>query len=278
MSTVKEHLESGLYYRDWQSNKRTINGVIMIVHGLGEHCERYDALAEYCNSRGYHVASMDLPCHGKSDGPRGHVNSFNVFDDAVLGMYERITAHYPDVPVTLLGHSMGGLISARLLLKHQDKFNAAVLSGAAIKSPQEPPAWQVVVIRNLAKLFPALKVLELEADKVSRDPEVVRKYFADPLVSTEKLSAKFLVSMFEAMEDVKTQAEKITLPVFILHGGDDVMTDPEGSRLLFDSVSSKKKDLKIYQGLYHEIFNEPEAPEIYKEVIDWLSKSSKSKA
>ncbi len=271
MSTVREHLENGLYYRDWQSNKRSANGVIMIVHGLGEHCERYNALAEYCNSRGYHVASMDLPCHGRSDGPRGHINTFDSYQNAVLDMVQRAAERYPGLPMVLLGHSMGGLIAARLLLEHQDKFVAAVLSGAAIKSPQEPPAWQVMIIRNIAKIFPTLKVLQLDASKVSRDPDVVTRYFADPLVSKDKLSAQFLVSMFEAMSEVKAQAQKITLPIFILHGGADVMTDPEGSRLLYNSVSSNEKGLKIYKGLYHEIFNEPEGADIYKEVVDWLA-------
>lgn len=270
MSTVKEHLENGRYYRTWESSKRSVKGVIMIVHGLGEHCERYDAVAKYCNDRGYHVGSMDLPCHGRSEGPRGHVDSFETYQRAVLGLYQRLQEAYPKLPVTLLGHSMGGLIAARLLLSNQDKFKAALLSGAAIQSPQQPPAWQVFVIRNLAKLFPTMGVLKLDAQGVSRDPEVVAKYFADPLVSKDALSTQFLVSMFEAMEQVKANAASITLPILIMHGGADVMTDPAGSEFLFDAVSSSKKELSIYPELFHEIFNEPEGPEIYAEMLDWL--------
>ena len=270
MSTVKEHLENGRYYRTWESSKRSVKAVVMIVHGLGEHCERYDALANYLTAKGFNVASMDLPCHGRSDGPRGHIDSFDSYNRAVLNMYDRVQIAYPNKPIVLLGHSMGGLIASRLLLEHQDKFVGAVLSGAAIQSPQQPPAWQVLIIKNLAKLFPKMQILQLEADAVSRDPVVVEKYFADPLVSKDKLSARFLVSMFEAMEDVKEHAAKITLPLFVLHGGADVMTDPEGSRLLFNSVSSQNKELKIYPGLFHEIFNEPEAPEIYAEVTQWI--------
>ena len=270
MSTIKEHLENGQYFRTWESNKRSVKGVILLVHGLGEHCERYDALAKLCNERGYHVGSMDLPCHGRSEGPRGHINSFDTYEEAIVGLYDALAERYSGLPMAILGHSMGGLITARLLLSHEDKFKAAMLSGAAIQSPQEPPVWQVAIIRNLAKLFPTMKVLQLDAQGVSRDPEVVARYFADPLVSKEKLSAQFLVSMFEAMEQVKAQASQLSLPLLIMHGGADVMTDPKGSEWLYETVGAAEKTLNVYPDLFHEIFNEPEGPVIIGEMLDWL--------
>lgn len=281
MSTVKEHLENGRYFRTWHSKSRSAKGVVMIIHGLGEHCERYDALAQFFNANGYHVASMDLPCHGRSDGPRGHIDDFDTYQEALYELKSRIHTDYPKLPIVLLGHSMGGLIAARILLTEQDEFACAVLSGAAIQSPQEPPAWQVSIIRLIASVFSSLKVLELDAQGISRDQAVVDKYFADPLVSKEKLSARFLVAMFSAMKEVKTNAGVIKLPLMVLHGGEDNMTDPEGSRLLYNRVCSNEKALKIYPGLYHEIFNEPEATSIYQEVLDWvnnvLAQQTKSK-
>lgn len=115
-----------------------------------------------------------------------------------------------------------------------------------------------------------MPMIELDASGVSRDSKVVEKYMADPLISKEKLSAKLLVSMFEAMEEVKAGATNISIPVFVMHGGDDAMTDPEGSKLLSSMLSSKDKALKIYKGLYHEILNEPEGPQIMEEMIDWV--------
>lgn len=270
MSQATELTENGLYYRNWAAEGDT-KGVVMLIHGLGEHCQRYEALGSYLSKAGYALCSMDLPSHGHSEGQRGHVDNFNVFQQAALGLYQHIKTAYPDTPVFLLGHSMGGLIATRLLLDHQNKFQGALLSGAAIQSPQEPPAWQVLVMKAIAKLFPKSPMLQLDASAVSRDPKVVEKYMADPLVSKDKLSAQFLVAMTNTMEQCKSEAAKISLPILIMHGSADVMTAPEGSELLHDSISSTDKQLTIYDGLYHEIFNEPEAKSIYGEIVDWMT-------
>ncbi|RBP53635.1 alpha/beta hydrolase [Arenicella xantha] len=270
MSQISDHTDHGLYYRHWTPEGK-VKGVVMLIHGLGEHCQRYDALGEFLNQYGYALSAIDLPCHGHSEGKRGHIDSFDEFQSAALKLHARIRESYPDTPLFLLGHSMGGLIAARFLLDHQDKFSGALLSGAAIQSPQEPPKWQVAIIKGIAKLFPKAAMLQLDASAISRDPEVVDKYMADPLVSKDKLSARFLVEMTNTMDTVKANAAKITLPILIMHGTKDVMTAPEGSQLLFNSVSSPDKHINLYDGLYHEIFNEPEGQQIFAEVVTWLN-------
>jgi alpha-beta hydrolase superfamily lysophospholipase len=273
-SEIHESTDDGLYYRHWPATSTDTNSdtkaVVLLVHGLGEHCQRYEHLAAHLNQAGYALSSMDLPCHGRSDGIRGHIESFTVFESTALELYRRTQGHYPDIPIFLLGHSMGGLIAAQLLLNHQAKFQGAMLSGAAIQSPQEPPAWQVATIKLVARFFPKAKMLALDASAVSRDPAVVEKYMADPLVSKEKLSAQFLVSMTEATQQCKNNAKKITLPLKIMHGSADVMTAPSGSQLLHDTVSSSDKEITIYQGLFHEIFNEPEGDTIFAEMVTWM--------
>jgi len=249
MTNINEHTVNGKYYRQWQPENS--KAVVMLVHGLGEHCQRYEHLAAHLNNNGYALSSMDLPCHGKSEGPRGHVDSFDLFEDAALELYKHTQEANPNQPIFLLGHSMGGLIATRLLLKHQDKFQGALLSGAAIQSPQEPPAWQVGLIKGIAKLFPKAKMLALDASAV-------------------KLSAQFLVSMTNAMEQCKDEASKIKLPLKIMHGSADVMTAPEGSQLLYHAVSSSDKEITLYDGLFHEIFNEPEGESIFAEMISWM--------
>ena len=258
-----------LYFQQWMPSAAP-KAAIVLVHGLGEHCHRYQALAAHLNNNGIALSSMDLPGHGQSKGKRGHIDSFEDYQDAVLKLVNTTKQKLPDIPLFLLGHSLGGLISSKLLLKHQSEFTGALLSGAAILSPQEPPAWQQSIIKAIAKWFPTTKMLALDASKVSRDPEVVDAYYSDPLVSHEKLSAQFLVSMLMAMEEVKGNANRITLPLYIMHGTADVMTSPQGSQLLFDLASSATKELKLYDGLYHEIFNEPEGPEIFAEMTSWI--------
>lgn len=269
MSKGSEVLENGLYFRHWASNAP--KGVVVLIHGLGEHCQRYEHLATHLNEAAYALSSMDLPCHGRSDGVRGHIDSFDDYESAVLKLYEHTKALYPDTPLFLLGHSMGGLIATKFLLTHQDKFAGAMLSAAAIQTPQEPPAWQVAVIKTIAKFFPKAPMIALDASAVSRDPAVVEKYMNDPLVSQAKLSAQFLVSMTDTMDACKDDAKFINLPLKIMHGSGDVMTSPEGSQLLHDLVGSKDKSFTLYDGLYHEIFNEPEGEQIFSEMVSWMN-------
>lgn len=270
MKHKSEFIENGYYYRHWAVSGET-RAVILLVHGLGEHCARYQAVAESFNGAGYAVCSMDLPGHGKSVGRPGFVHRFSDFEHAVHDLYEKIAEWYPDLPVFLLGHSMGGLIATKVLIDHQDRFSGALLSGAAIQSPQQPPAFQIGIIKIISALLPKLGVLSLDASGISRDPKVVEDYMNDPLVAKGRLSARLLAEMFKTMETCKAEAKRIALPIRIMHGGSDDMTSPSGSEFLYQTVASKDKELKIYDGLMHEIFNEPEGDEITAEMIDWLA-------
>ncbi len=270
MSKINEATVNGCYYREWACLDEP-KGIVLLVHGLGEHCERYNKLGAVLNQAGYDLSALDLPSHGRSEGRRGHINAFSDFNDAVIKLYDLIKEAHPNTPIHLLGHSMGGLIASSVLLDHQDKFTSAMLSGAAIQSPQQPPDWQVSLISTIAKFAPKLGMLALDASGISKDPAVVEKYMADPLVSKDKLSARFLVEMFATMNRVVENAETINLPILIMHGTEDVMTAPAGSQLLYDTISSSDKSLKFYSGLLHEIFNEPEVDIVHFDVLNWLN-------
>jgi alpha-beta hydrolase superfamily lysophospholipase len=125
-------------------------------------------------------------------------------------------------------------------------------------------------MKGLSAIAPKTGALTLDASRISHDSAVVEKYMNDPLVNKGKLSARLLVEMFGAMGECTNRAAEINLPILIMHGGGDVMTAPAGSKLLYETISSTDKTLKIYDGLYHEIFNEPEQKDIYAELIDWL--------
>ena len=267
--TIVEQTENGRYYRYWQI--KNPKAVILLVHGLGEHCQRYDAIAKALNDAGYAVCSMDLPNHGCSDGLKGHVDSFELFQQAVLDLYQKIKNAYPDSPIFILGHSMGGLISTCFIINHQEKFKGAVLSGPAIETIEQPPAWQVSLIKTIAKLFPKAGMAPtVDGSEVSRSNETIEKYNNDPLINKNKLTAKLLVEFSNTMDNVKQSAAVINLPLLIMHGSADRLTAPSGSQWLFDNVTSTDKTIKHYEDLYHEIFNEPEGPKIYQEVIEWL--------
>lgn len=265
--------DNKFYYLHWPSNTET-KAIVLLVHGLGEHCERYAGLADYLNAAGYALCSMDLPGHGQSVGRRGHIDRFHDYEVAVKCLHDKIKTLYPNHEIFLLGHSMGGLIATHFLLGNQQLFKGAMLSGAAIQSPQQPPELQLKIVRLISRIFPRLGVMKLDASQVSKDTRVVANYMGDPLVNRGKLSARLLSEMFTTMNECIDQAAKISLPILIMHGDADVMTSPEGSRLLHEKVSSQDKSLKIYSGLYHEIFNEPEKLEVYADVVRWLDDHS----
>lgn len=261
--------EQSIYYQYW-CPQEPAKAVIVLVHGAGEHGARYARFAEHFTQYGYAVAVLDHLGHGRSHGTPGHIDSFDDYLQTLRIFHRRVSDDFPELPVFLLGHSMGGLISSNYLLEHQAEFVGCILSGPAIKTDLEPGLLQMWLIRTLALLFPRTGALQLDANGVSRDPAEVELYVNDPLVHHGKMSARKLRELFNAMHNVQARASEISLPMLLLHGGQDTMASPEGSRFLHDHISSTDKTLKIYPGLYHEIFNEPEREQVFADVLHWL--------
>ena len=257
-----------IYFQWWQPD-HTPRALLLVVHGAGEHGGRYQPLAQFFNAQGYAVAVVDHNGHGHSEGTAGHVDSFDDYLLDLRSFHLHMATQFPDLPVFLLGHSLGGLISSLYLLRYQDEFIGSILSGPAIKSEMEPSALLLCIVRLLALLTPRLGVMQLDAKGVSRDPEEVRKYQEDPLVHHGKMTAGKVHAMFGAMRTIEAKAGSLSLPMLILHGGEDSFTAPEGSQFLYGRVSSTDKTLKIYPGLFHEIFNEPERDEVLGDVLAW---------
>jgi alpha-beta hydrolase superfamily lysophospholipase len=257
-----------IYFQCWEPEAMP-GAVLLVAHGAGEHSARYLPLAEFFTGNNYAVAAMDHCGHGYSEGRPGYVDAFGDYLADFRVFHQRVAARFPQVPIFLLGHSMGGLIASNYLLQHQGEFAGAIMSGAAIKTDLQPGLVQMLLLKLLAVVAPRLGMLKLDASGVSRDAAVVRDYIDDPLVFHGKMSARMLRELFVGMHAVQSQAAAITLPMLILHGGADAMTAPEGSRFLHQQISSSDKTLTIYPGLFHEIFNEPERIDVLTQVLDW---------
>ena len=258
-----------IYYQCWLPNGEP-RAVILISHGLAEHSGRYMNVVNHFVPHGYAVYSLDDVGHGKSDGRRVYVRRFSDFTD-VLGAYlDMIHNWQPDKPIFLLGHSMGALISAVFLLDHQPAFAGAILSGPSVVVPKNVSRSTIAMARILSELAPKLGLMGLDVEAVSRDQAVVRAYVDDPLVYTGKTTARLAYELVKAMQRVTAEAARITLPIIILQGSADRLVDPNGARILYDTIGSTDKTLKIYEGLYHEVYNEPEHEQVLGDVEAWL--------
>jgi alpha-beta hydrolase superfamily lysophospholipase len=263
------HSGDELYYQYWLPEQRP-KAAIVLVHGFGEHCGRYLNLVERVVPAGYAIFGVDHIGHGKSSGERAYVENFEHYTRDLAEYLGRVKQIQPDVPLFLVGHSMGGLIAANFLLAHQGDFIGAVLSGSLVKPPSNVSPILLAAAKLLAKIIPRARLLPFDANTVSRDPQVVAAYVGDPLVYNKSASLKLSDELLAGMNHLIENAGQIHLPVLILHGGADRAVDPESSELLHELVSSEDKTLRIYDGLYHELYNEPEHPEVIAEVLEWL--------
>ena len=258
-----------LYYQGWMPEGE-VRAVLLVVHGLAEHSGRYMNLVNRFVPLGYAVYGIDHIGHGRSEGRRLFVERFADYLEPLATYADMVRSWQPNKPVFLVGHSMGGLIGALHLIAHQDKLAGAVLSGPSIKAPGDVPKAVILIGRALSVLFPRLGLLRLEAEGVSRDPAVLKAYLDDPLVCRGKMTARLGAELLGAMARIGVEANRITLPLLILQGSADRLVDPSGAQLLHEKVSSLDKKLIVYEGFYHEVFNEPQHDRVLSDVEQWL--------
>ena len=258
-------LESRLVWQSWRPESP--KAIVLIAHGLAEHSGRYPHVAEARTQAGYAVFAGDHAGHGQSPGKRGGVYDFNILIEGMLELDRHARVALPGLPVTLLGHSMGGLIAALTALREQDRFKALVLSGPAVIAPDPPPAWQEAIVRFLARVAPGLGALALDSNEISGDPDVVQAYLDDPLVYNGKVPAGLVVAIFDAMADLRERARGLELNPGLRK---ELEKAPAGSTLVYLEAAATDKTIKMWSGRKHEIFNEPEQVEVLAEMTEWL--------
>jgi acylglycerol lipase len=263
---IRDHL---IYYQYWLPEGEA-KAVLLVVHGLAEHSGRYMNLVHHFLPLGYAVCAIDHLGHGRSEGARVYVEHFTDYTDTIVAFRAMIRNRQKDKPAFLVGHSLGGLIGTLYLLDHQGELAGAVLSGPAVKIPDTIPPVTIFAGKIFSALAPKLRLVALDASGVSRDPAVVRAYESDPLVYRGKLTARLGSEMIKAMRRIGAEASRITLPILILQGSADRLVDPSGAQMLHDRVTSLDKRIILYEGLYHEVFNEPEHDQVLKDVESWL--------
>jgi alpha-beta hydrolase superfamily lysophospholipase len=258
-----------VFYQYWLPDQKPL-ALVILVHGLAEHSGRYGHVAQYLVDAGLGVCGLDLPGHGQSSGTPGHVDSFEHYLEALRAVQDQCLVDYPDVPLILLGHSMGGLVAANYLPQYQQEFCAAVFSGAAVSVGKPLGAVMRGILKVLSASTPRVGVMKLSADAISRDPAVVQRYVSDPLVYNGRISACLVSEMFAAMSNAMAKASTLNLPMLMLHGGQDKLVAASGSRRYHELLASPDKALNIYPDLFHEIFNEPEQGHVLNQALTWI--------
>jgi alpha-beta hydrolase superfamily lysophospholipase len=247
--------------RDWEPVGAFRAGVVL-VHGLGEHSGRYARTGSILAEAGFRVRSFDLLGFGASSGRRADCRSWSTFLDQIEGHVEEVRRL--GKPLVLLGHSMGGLLALEYALADRPQPDLLVLSAPALEGGE---SWQRAVAPILAKVLPGLRVPNrIRGDQLSRDPEVGKAYFADPLVftsSTTRLGAE----IFAAFARVRAHLDGLRLPTLVVHGGADTVVPAQGS-LPLQRVAGVER--RLYPSLRHELFNEPEGPQVLAEVVTWV--------
>lgn len=245
-------------------------GEIVIIHGFGEHSGRYEALIKHLIGHNYSVTAYDHRGHGKSAGLYGHVDRFTDYEDDLELIVTSVQNRYQPKKLFLVGHSMGGLVALRYLTKPRAGISGAVISAPLVAIAAKVPTSKLLIAKVGAKLFPRLRMPnEINPAVLSRDAEIGRAYGADPLVG-KLVSTRWFVEAVSAMDELMRNASQITLPVLVMHGTQDRLANCEATESLFQKMAADDKALKIYEGYYHELFNEPEKQEIYERVTAWL--------
>jgi alpha-beta hydrolase superfamily lysophospholipase len=262
-----------LFVRDWLLPEGTeSHGNIMLMHGLGEHCDRYARVAGFFNACGYAVRTYDHRGHGRSGGRRGDVpDSEAILRDAkiVLEDFVQQAAAAGDTRLPLLlGHSMGGLFAARFAAARLSPLRGLILSSPALALPLS--RGQKMLLSILGAVAPGLVVSNgLQTGFLSHDPAVEQAYMTDG-VTHGKISARLLRSMLDAIEFVHTHAVGLSVPTLMVVAGDDRLVDAGGSLAFFPKLADGLGTLHVYDGFYHEIFNEVDAERVFDDVRAWL--------
>ncbi|MEJ2534413.1 MAG: lysophospholipase [Gammaproteobacteria bacterium] len=264
-----------LFHRAWTAERP--RGAIALVHGLAEHSGRYEATGRFLADAGWSVFAVDLRGHGRSpDGARPgrvHVDRFVDYRKDVAALEGLVREHAGALPRFLMGHSMGGLITIDYLLARPAAFAGGIVSSPALAPhpdalPPRPIVWLARLLSLLAprKLFPS----DLDPAYLSHDEAVVRAYVEDPLVS-RRVSARWYVEMMKAMRTVHEAAPSLSVPLLLMQSGADRMVAPEAASAWAAAAPDGLVELEVWDGLFHEMLNEPEKDRVRRRMTDWLA-------
>lgn len=243
---------------------------LIINHGFAEHCDRYDYVAEEFNKKNISVYRYDLRGHGRTKSKKGDIDSFFDFIEDLDILVDEILDKDPATPLFMLGHSMGGFITCLYGIEHKEKLAGQIFSGPGVIKANQVKGIKGTILSLLARVMPNFKIRNALTDDVCSDKEVVDEYMNDPMILTHA-TARFLNEFqIKGVNYIEENIKEYDYPCFISHGEKDNIISKEASIFLYNSISSKDKEVKIYDDLYHEILNEKNKDEIINDMSNWI--------
>lgn len=247
--------------------------LVFVVHGAGEHCSRYDDLAQLLTGLDFLVFSHDHVGHGQSDGERMMVSDFHVFVRDGLQHVDLMQKEHPNVPLFICGHSMGGAISILMANERPADFSGLILiSPLVLPNPESASSFKVFAAKILNHLLPNLSLGGIDPNYLSRNKQEVECYVTDPLVYHGGLKVSFGVQLLNATARVEKALPHVRLPLILFHGTADKLCDFKGSQFMMDTAPSEDKTLKVYENAFHVLHKElPEVTnEVFQEIKSWI--------
>jgi acylglycerol lipase len=257
-----------IHYQRWLP--KVMDNVMVVAHGLGEHSGRYKNLVNHFVPKGFGVFAIDHRGHGLSSGIRGHVQSFLEYRDDLASFIDRVREETGFEKIVLVGHSMGAVIATSYSLLHPEKISRLILSSPGLRPYKLPSKIKETVAKGLARVLPTFLLSnELDPSHVSRDADVVKAYVDDPLVH-DRVSPKFYVEFVKETARLIRESPRLTVPLFLMQAGEDRLVHTGTNQEFFSKAGSPRKEWKVYEGHYHEIFNEPERDQVFADMEVWL--------
>jgi acylglycerol lipase len=258
-----------IFTRTWLPDEAT-RGVVVIVHGLNSHSGYYEWVAGQLTAKNFAVYALDLQGHGQSAGERFYVQSIYDYVNDVDQLVDIAKAAHQGLPIFVLGHSAGGVVSCLYALEHQGKFDGLICESFAYQLPA--PDFALAVLKGLSHVAPHLHTIKLKNEDFSRDPAVVEFMNSDPLIAHESQPTKTMEQLVLADERLKKEFSQITLPVLILHGTKDNAAKYSGSQYFYDNVGATDKNIKLYEGHYHDLLNDLDKEQVMADIEEWIIK------
>jgi acylglycerol lipase len=256
-----------IFVRSWKPEGGT-RGVVAICHGFNSHSGHYLWAADQLAAQGLAVYALDLRGRGKSDGERFWVENYGDYLSDIHDVVSLARSREPGLPVFLLGHSAGGVLSCAYTLEHQADLTGLICESFAFELPA--PNFALAALKALSHIAPHAHVLKLPNADFSRDPKVVEALNSDPLIEDENQPTRTVAEMVRARDRIRSEFPRMTLPVLILHGTLDKVTLPKGSQFFYDTVGSKDKTLRLCEGYVHDLLNDFGKEKVMRDITGWI--------